>query len=84
MQIEYHPEVDMLNITFVPTPYKPRGAEETGDSDVVIHYDEKGRIAEIEIEHASERVDIDEMRRKVSFEEVREDLDELGDTSKAA
>lgn len=73
MQIEHHPDTDMLNITFVPVPYEPRGAEETEDSDVVIHYDVDGRIAEIEIEHASERVDIDEMRRKVSFEEVREE-----------
>lgn len=73
MQIEYYPDTDMLNITFVPTPYEPRGAEETSDADVVIHYDTKGRIAEIE--HASERVDVEEMRRKVSFEEIRESVE---------
>ena len=77
MQIEYYPDTDMLNITFVPTPYEPKGAEETGDADVFIHYDTEGRIAEIEIEHASERVDIEEMRRKVSFEEVREESEVL-------
>jgi len=59
MQIEYHPETDMLNITFVPTPYEPGGAEETEDSDVVIHYDTDRRIAEVEIIHASERVDVE-------------------------
>jgi len=50
---------------------------DTSDPGVLLLYEgEEGgasrpRIAEIVIEHASDRVDLAEMRRKVSFEEVR-------------
>ena len=69
MKIEYHPQDDMLVIVFARTPYRAEGAEDTADPDVVLHYDTANRVAEIEIAHASERIDLAELRRLVSFEE---------------
>jgi uncharacterized protein YuzE len=73
MTIEYFPETDTLNITFVPTPYKQMDVVDTDDEHVVLLYDADARLAEIVIERASERIDLAEMRRKVSFEELRAD-----------
>lgn len=61
MKQEYYSEEDILRIVLVPTPYETGGAEDTDDPDVVIHYDASGRLAEIEIEHASERFSAGEL-----------------------
>lgn len=72
MQIEYYPDVDMLSITLIRTPYQSAGGEETRDPDVILHYDVQRRLAEIEISHASTRTDLEDMRRRIGFEEVRD------------
>ena len=71
MRVEYFPDTDTLSIVFAATPFIPNG-EDTTDPDVTLLYDDKHRIAEILIEHASKRLDLAELRRKVSFEEVKE------------
>lgn len=71
MKIEYHPDDDMLVIVLARTPYEPGGAEDTNDPDVVLHYDRDNRLAEIEIAHASQRADVEEIRRQIGFEEIR-------------
>jgi uncharacterized protein YuzE len=71
MTVEYVPETDTLTITFVPTPYEQETVLDTPDDDVLLLYDVSGRLAEIVIEHASARTDLAELRRKVSFEEIR-------------
>ncbi len=76
MKIEYFPETDTLSITFAAGPFTADG-EDTADPDVLLLYDRnahsesKHQLAEIVIEHASERIDLGELRRKISFEEVR-------------
>ena len=69
MKVQYFPETDMLSIVLAPTPYEAAGAEDTGDPDLVLHYDAANRIAEIEIEHASKRIDIDLLKKGVHYEE---------------
>lgn len=69
MKVQYFPETDMLSIVLAHTPYESAGAEDTNDPDVVLHYDAAHCITEIEIEHASRRVDLDLLRRGVSYEE---------------
>ncbi len=71
MKAEYWPDHDMLNITLAKTPYQAAEGEEVREG-IVLLFDEKGRLAEIEIDHASGRVDLREMRRQLSFEERRE------------
>lgn len=72
MKIEYYPDSDMLSISLARQPYESSGGEDTNDPDVVLHYDAHRRLAEIEISHASKRTDLDEIRRRIGFEEVRE------------
>ena len=69
MKVEYFPDTDTLSIVFAAGPFVPEG-EDTTDPDVTLLYDNENRIAEIVIEHASKRIDLSELRRKVSFEEV--------------
>lgn len=57
MIVSYDPTTDMLSLLLTAPPYTASGAVETTDPDVVLHYDAHNRIAEIEIEHASRRVD---------------------------
>ncbi len=71
MKVEYFPETDTLSIVLARTPYESGGAEDAGDPDVLLHLDRDGRVAEVAIEHASKRVDLTEVRRMISFEEVR-------------
>ena len=71
MKIKYFPESDMLTIQLARTPYTSGGAEDTSDSDVVLHFDGDERLAEIEVSNASARVDLGEVRRMLAFEEVR-------------
>lgn len=69
MTVEYFPEHDMLTITLARTPYEDAGATEVQPG-IVLHFDREGRLAEIEIEEASRRVDLNELRRRYSFEEI--------------
>ena len=69
MKVQYFPETDMLSIVLARAPYESAGAGDTGDPDVVLHYDTANCIAEIEIEHASRRVDVHLLRKGVSYEE---------------
>ena len=71
MKVEYFPGADTLSIVFASGPFVPEG-EDTTDPNVTLLYDDENRIAEILIEHASERIDLAELRRKVSFEEVHD------------
>lgn len=70
MRVEYFPETDTLSIIFAADPFEAEG-EDTNDPDVLLLYDEQHRIAEIVIEHASGRVDLGEIRRRIGFEEIR-------------
>jgi uncharacterized protein YuzE len=75
MKIEYYAETDSLSIVFTRAPGASVG-EDSSDDDVTIFYGEdrgsasRAPIVEILIEHASERVDLSEMRRHFSFEEI--------------
>lgn len=65
----------MLTIVLVPTPYEAGGAEGPLDPDVVLHDTDDDRLAEVEVSHASDRVDLPPLRRGWALEEVREDFD---------
>lgn len=52
-------------------PSRRRGTRST-TWDTVLYSDEKSRLAEVEVSHASERVDLEALRRHEAFEEVRE------------
>ena len=69
MKVQYFPEMDMLTLVLARMPYESAGAEDTSDPDVVLHYDVQNRIAEIEIEHASDRVDVAFLRSGLAYEE---------------
>ena len=71
MKVEYFPDTDTLSIVFASEPFVPEG-EDTTDPDVTLLFDAAHRLAEIVIEHASERIDLAELRRKVSFEEIQD------------
>lgn len=71
MRIKYYPDTDTLNITLARTPYEGVKGEDTNDSDITLLCDSANRLAEIEIENASRRVEKDELRRMLSFEEIR-------------
>lgn len=73
--VSFHAASDMLVIRLVPAPYEAGGAEDTEDADVVLHYTADNRLAEVEVSHASERVDLAALRRSWVFEEVRDDFD---------
>jgi putative transcriptional regulator len=75
VRFQYHAETDMLSMVLVETPYQSDGAEDTHDPDIVLHYRADGRLAEIEIEHASTKVDLGAMRKSPVFEDSRSDLD---------
>ena len=75
MKVEFFPDTDTLSILFLAPGTVAGDGVDTTDPDVTLYYDEQGRIAEVAIERASSRLDLDELRRRVSFEEVRsEDL----------
>lgn len=75
MTVQYHSPSDILSIVVATAPYASAGAEDTRDPDVTLHYEEGGRLAEVEIEHASARLDLAEARRLPFFSELREELD---------
>ncbi|HLT45956.1 MAG TPA: DUF2283 domain-containing protein [Rubricoccaceae bacterium] len=70
MRVEYFPDTDTLSILFLPPGATAADALDTPDPDVLLFRDAQGRIGEVLIEHASKRVDLAELRRHVSFEEV--------------
>ncbi len=76
MKIEYYTETDTLSIVFAAGPFEAiRDDEQSPDGplpDVLILRDGE-RIGEIVIEGASGRIDMAELRRQISFEEVRPD-----------
>ncbi len=80
MKIEYFPNTDTLSLLFAAGSFDAECLD-TGDDDVTLILDEHGRIGEILIEHASRRVDLDETRRRIGFEEVREGAEAPGATS---
>lgn len=69
MKIEYFPQTDTLSILLLHDPGAIEG-EDSGDPDVTLLFDGLNRIAEIVIDHASTRTDLDDIRRRVGFEEV--------------
>ena len=71
MKAEYWPDHDLLNVTFAQTPYQQAEGEEVREG-IVLMFDDAGRLAEMEVAQASERIDLQEMRRQLSFEERRE------------
>jgi hypothetical protein len=44
--------------------------EDTNDPDVTLLLDNENRIAEIVIEHASSRTDLDDIRKRIGYEEI--------------
>ena len=78
MNIEYDPRVDIFHIgLFGGGSYDVAGAEDTKDEDVILHYDTEGRLAEIEVYHASERVK-PEILHAARIEGTRHELPEEG------
>ncbi len=75
IRFQYHAETDMLTMVLVDTPYQSDGAEDTNDPDIVLHYRDDGRLAEIEIEHASTKVDLEAMRKSPIFSDFQSELD---------
>ena len=71
MRIAYYPAVNMLRIELRDGPFQAEG-HPVDDLDTVLYSDEKSRLAEVEVSHASERVDLEALRRHEAFEEVRE------------
>lgn len=69
MKVEYFPQTDTLSILLLQTPTFVDG-EDTGDPDVTLLFDGGNRLAEIVIEHASQRTDLAEIRSGISFEEI--------------
>ena len=72
--LQYHEESDMLVLLFGDEAYEAAGAVDTDDPDVVIHYDEQNRVREIEVEHASERLDLSLVRRSAAFEQIGQEV----------
>lgn len=70
MTVKYYPEVDMLTMALADTPFRQEDVRDTDDPDVLLLYDDQGRLAKIEVSHASKKINLEEMRRKISFEEV--------------
>ncbi|MDX1531022.1 MAG: DUF2283 domain-containing protein [Rhodothermales bacterium] len=70
MRVEFFPDTDTLSILFLAPGTVAGNGVDTADPDVTLYYDDEQRIAEIAIEHVSARVDLAELRRRVSFEEV--------------
>ena len=69
MKIEYFPKTDTLSILLLHDTEYVEG-EDTNDPDITLLYDRSNRVAEIVIEHASTRTDLDGIRRKIGFEEI--------------
>lgn len=69
MKIEYFPQTDTLSILLVHEPGSVEG-EDTQDPDVTLLFDAENRVAEIVIEHASARTDLENIRKRLGFEEV--------------
>lgn len=84
MTVAYWPNHDMLSITLARIPYEGTGglgeSKEVHDG-IVLHFGEDGRLAEIEISDASQQVDLDEIRRRYSFEELHESKSEDAQTA---
>ncbi len=58
MRLEYFPDTDTLYIQLRAEP--GADAQEVAE-DVVLDFDAKGRVVGIEIEHASERMDLSDL-----------------------
>lgn len=65
----------MLSFILAAVPYESDGAEETTDPDVTLHYAADGSLAEVEIEHASARLDLSALRHSPAFEQLDGRLD---------
>jgi uncharacterized protein YuzE len=55
MNVMYHPEFDMLNITFID---KTGASSREVSENIVFDYDDNGKIVGLEISHASAMVDV--------------------------
>ena len=71
MRIVYYPAVDMLRIELRDAPFQAEG-HPVDELDTVLYSDENNRLAEVEVSHASERVDLEALRQHEAFEEGRE------------
>lgn len=69
MKLEYFADTDTLSILLNGNPGEV-DAEDTNDPDITLLYDATNRIAEILIEHAAHRIDLDSIRREIGFEIV--------------
>ena len=71
MRIAYYPAVDMLRIELADGPFNAEG-HPVDELDTVLYSDKNDRLAEVEVSRASERVDLEALRRHEAFEEIRE------------
>ena len=69
MKIEYFPKTDTLSILLSVDAEYMEG-EDTNDADITLLYDSENRLAEIVVEHASNRVDLEGVKRQIGFREV--------------
>lgn len=67
MKVEYFPDTDTLSILLIDKPTNVEG-EDTRDPDITLLYDGANRLAEIIIEHASQRTDLAEIRSSKQIE----------------
>lgn len=75
MRVKYFRDTDTLNIMFTTGPYRSGYGEDTNDPDITLLYDEDERLTEIEIERASDRINLAEVRALDSFDEHGPALD---------
>lgn len=69
MTMKYYPDVDMLRIVLRETPFEAHG-EDTNDANITLLHDREHQLAEIEVAHASRRVDLDHLRTSSVFKEI--------------
>lgn len=69
-RIVYDAQTDMLAFVLASPPYHASGTEMEPDLGMVVHTTGSGQITEIEVEHASKRLDLDFLRTSPAFETV--------------
>lgn len=75
MKLLYFPDADVLSIKLPPDRFDGR---DTNDPDITLFFDKSNRLSEILIENASTRTGLDALRDQPQFEEIQEEVRELG------
>ena len=70
MQIVYEPQSDTLDIDFRMEIGPVHETVDGPNEDILLDFDEKGRLIGMTISHASKRIDLDNLQRQPQFEEI--------------